>query len=183
MTYYLLAMVACAPLLASVLAKSWDWIWGEPPRAVLSVPVDHALTVVQALACLAFVLSGATAVLYAIAGLYTVMGVAVLWLRVNRGPADCGCWGRARPGRLGFRLGFADLALAAFAYGVATFAEAPPELAVRVFVFGAMAIVLFYAMVIMPIYRPVLREYRMRADRYRPWAKGFPDLKPAAHQQ
>ncbi|WP_049556337.1 hypothetical protein [Nonomuraea sp. SBT364] len=179
MTSYLLAVLACAPLVASTLAKSWDWVWGERPRGILSAPVDHTLTVVQALACLAFVLSGTPAALYAISGLYAVMGLAVLWLRARRGRADCGCWGRSRSGRLGFPLGFANLALAAYAGGVAYTAAASPGLAARVFVFGAVAIVLFHTMVIMPVYRPVLRTYRLRADRYRPWFQGFPDLRPA----
>ncbi|UBU16245.1 hypothetical protein [Nonomuraea gerenzanensis] len=189
MTFYLLAVLACAPLVASALAKGWDWAWGERPRGILSTPVDHALTVVQALACLAFVLSGAPAALLAVSGLYAVMGLAVLWLRARRGRADCGCWGRSRSGRLGYPLGLVNLALAAFAGAVAYLAEAapglaylaqtPPGLAARVLVFGAMAVVLFHAMVIMPVYRPVLREYRLRADRYRPWFQGFPDLRPA----
>ena len=179
MTSYLLALLMSAPLVASAFAKGWDWVWGERPRGILSTPVDHALTVAQALVCLAFVLSGAPAALYAISGLYAVMGLAVLWLRARRGQADCGCWGRSRSGRLGFPLGFVNLALAAFTCGVAYTAEAPPDLAARVLVFGAMAIVLFHAMVIMPVYRPVLRTYRLRADRYRPWFQGFPDLRPA----
>ncbi|MGW3353671.1 hypothetical protein ACWDA3_61285 [Nonomuraea rubra] len=179
MTSYLLAVLACAPLVASVLAKSWDWVWGERPRGILSAPVDHTLTVVQALACLAFVLSGAVTALYAVSVLYAVMGLAVLWLRARRGRADCGCWGRSRSGRLGYPLGLANLALAAFACGVAYTAAPPPDLAARVLVFGATIVVLFHAMVIMPVYRPVLRTYRERADRYRPWFQGFPDLRPA----
>jgi hypothetical protein len=176
--HYLLGLSACVPLVLSVVGKSWDWAWGDRPRSILPVPVDHGLTAVQAAVCVLFALTPAAG-LYAVTALYTVMGVAVLWLRVRRGRADCGCWGRARSGRLGFGLGIADLALGALAYGATWAGGGTPAAAMRLFILVTMAILAFFAMVIVPVYRPVLRGYRERADRYRPWAMGFPDLEPA----
>ncbi|MBC6458635.1 hypothetical protein [Actinomadura sp. HBU206391] len=178
--FYPLAMLVCAPLIASIAGKSWDWVWGDEPRSILPTSVDRGLTLVQALLCTAFVVKPTSVVLYLIAMLYALMGIAVLTLRIRRGPADCGCWGRSRSGRLGFGLAFADLGFAAMACA-ATFADqnAPP-LTIRLYLVSTMAIVAFFAMVTVPIYRPLLEEYRERADRYRPWAMGFPDLQPTS---
>lgn len=174
--YYLLGILACAPLIASTVAKSWDWGWGDMPRSILPVSVDRGLIVIQALLCLAFAFAATPAVLYAITALYAVMGAAVVWLRLRLGRADCGCWGRSRSGRMSFGLAAADFAFAALAAGAASAAPAVPPLAPRLFAFGTMVILAFFIMVTLPAYRPLLKRYRELADRYRPWVAGFPHL-------
>ncbi|GII91968.1 MauE/DoxX family redox-associated membrane protein [Sinosporangium siamense] len=177
--YFLLGMLVCAPLIASAVGKGWDLVWAEKRRSVIPASLDHGLTVIHAILCTAFVLSPAPVVLYAVAAVYAVMGAGVLWLRVQRGRADCGCWGRSRSGRLGYGLAAADLGLAVLAAAVAAmFAEpALPPLTVRLFGFATALILALFAMVILPAYLPLLKRYRELAARYRPWLEDFPDLR------
>ncbi|GAA4235571.1 hypothetical protein GCM10023075_56510 [Streptosporangium album] len=174
---YVLGVLACTPLMASTIAKAWDWAWNAKSRSILPTSLDRSLTVVQALLCAWFVLAPAVWALFAVAALYATMGIAVLWLRVHRGPADCGCWGRSRPGRLSFRLAATNLALAAAAAAVTMLEAVNPEFALRLFVLATVAIILFFLMVVVPAYRPLIKRYRELADRYRPWAAGFPHLR------
>ncbi len=175
---YIAAALLCLPLVASSISKAWDVVWGDRESSVLPARVSDLLSVVQFLVAAAVVLLASPLALGLLAALYGVMGLAVAWLRARRGRADCGCWGRARKGRLGYGLAAGDLGLGALALAAAFALSDAPEPAVRVLVLGTMIIICVQFMLIVPAFLPAYRRYRELADRYRPWASGFPELKP-----
>jgi hypothetical protein len=173
------ACILALPLLASLSLTLWPVAWGERSESPLSGPAHAALMTAQAAVVVVLaVATGSVIAFWAAAGLYLAMATGSAVLRIRLGSVSCGCWGE-RGGHLSWRLVGTNLLFA----GASLFAAVDSlhrswSVAESLAVFLGLAAATVTLGLVLPEWRFAYRGIAMRADRYRDWVRGFPELRP-----
>jgi hypothetical protein len=173
-------MAAClvaVPLILSLLLTLWSASWSGRLTGPISHRLHAALLVAQGAVLLALALALMPGLVFTIIGvLYLAMagGTAVLKLRL--GAVPCGCWG-AQQGSLSWELVTLDLLLAGVAFWGAALPRAWSGLE-SAFIFLVLTLSCTTIALLIPEWRFTRRGMSVRADRYRDWVRGYPELRP-----
>lgn len=171
------ACLVAVPLLVSLLLTLWSASWSGKLAGPISHRLHATLLVAQGAVLLALALALMPGFVLAITGvLYLAMagGTAVLKLRL--GAVPCGCWG-AQQGSLSWKLVMLDLLLAAVAFWGATLPRAWSGLE-SAFIFLVLSLSCATIALLLPEWRFTRHGMSARADRYRDWVRGYPELRP-----
>lgn len=171
----LLSIGLALPLVVSLTLTGWSALWAGALEGPLPARWHGVLLAAQAIVAAALVVWPAAAALLAAAALYALLAGGAAVLLARRGAVPCGCWGGG--GRLSRRLVAADAALALTATVAALALEAGARGAGEgLAVLGALVAAVVCGALVVPEGLYALRGARERAEPFRGWVKGFPEL-------
>lgn len=178
----LVALLAATPLLVSILLTGWSYVWQRRLDSPLPSLAHHALLVTQVGGVL-WLWTGLwqPMALGALGLLYLLMGVGVAVLLHRHGRVACGCWGE-RSGTLRPGLAAFDFVMGVATVRLANIAS-PPSGPPRYAAFAVLIVSLLVVVLLIPEARFAYRGLALRADRYRSWLAGFPELEPRPIRQ
>lgn len=173
----LLACLVAIPLMASLSLNIWSAAWEDTLEGPLSNRFHLALMFTQGV-LVAFLASAflPSIALLLVAVLYGGMAVGGVALKRRLGDASCGCWG-AHGGRLSWRLISFNVACAVVA-GLGAGASRQWNTGESALAFLALWLIVSTAVLMIPEWRYAYRGMSIRADRYRDWVRGYPELRP-----
>lgn len=171
----LLVLLLTLPLAASLVLNGWELTWNGQVSGPLPIWGHRLLMTIQFLT-LAWLASGQLVefAVITLATLYATMAAGVTWMVQRQTRTSCGCWGQ-RSGRLTLKLAMANTICALLA--LLALLGAPNWSPASGLGFALMAFVAsFLILIAIPEWRYVYRGACIRAEPFRLWVKGHPEL-------